>query len=717
MSDSTPIKSLERSGSLRRTTRDFIDLFLERWWIGAIVGVIAGVLYVVLQPHRTPMYRTEVSLLFETRRETVLNMQPVWDLALQSASELNTHMEQIRSKTFYDYFSNSFTKEEIEKIQEPYRDPLKPDAAPPPLGSIILPELGVFARKGTSIVGISITNRSPEMAAFIANRIARKYIDYNLDRAKTGTNSAIVFLGEREDEMRQQVEAAEKALQDYRIKYNLAALGESQDQTLQKLNSLKTKLTQLQLEQIAQKSVLDKVDEVKRAGGDVVEIPEILGSPGVSEMRANLRNLRTNRAILDERYGPEAPPVQANELLIREGLQQQTENVDRAISAMRSRYDASKQLEARFNAEILENEAAARQLDRVSVENKNLELAVAQKRGAYARLGERLNETNITSQMDHTTMIKIFDPAFVPGGPTNDGVGAVTAKAVGVGVICLIVLPLLVGFFDTRIRSPVQVEDGLGEPLLGTVKPMPKMSVSERANIYRLQKDPALAESYRGIYSEIEVRSTLAYPKTLVLTSSIPQEGKSQLSCNLAAVFASHKRRTLLVDCDLRRPTLHRYFGLKVDTGWVDWIEQPAAERKPTPTGIIALGENFDLLPAGRMPRNPTEVLDHLANRAIIEPLLKIYDLVIFDTPPIGIFPDAVLLARSCHEAIFVCRYRTVRLPAACKNLDRLHESGIAVLGVVLNQLPESKAKAYGYEGYGAQAEGYYRAYKDNDPK
>src|ERR1700712_1894405 len=102
MSVQTNTKPLERSNSLRRTARDFVDLFLERWWIGAIAGAIAGVLYVVMQPHRTPVYRTEVSLLFETRHEQVLNMQPVWDLALQNASELNTHMEQMRSKTFFD---------------------------------------------------------------------------------------------------------------------------------------------------------------------------------------------------------------------------------------------------------------------------------------------------------------------------------------------------------------------------------------------------------------------------------------------------------------------------------------------------------------------------------------------------------------------------------------------------------------------------------------
>ena len=715
MSVTPPNKPKERSGNLRRTVRDFIDLFLERWWIGAVVGLVAGVLYVVLQPHRTPVYRTEVSLLFETRSDNVLNMRPVQELALQSASELNTHMEQIRSKTFYDYYVQSLSEDDKGKILAPYRDPLKPDAPPPDLGSIILSDRAVFARKNTAILGISITNRSAEMAAFIANTMAKRYIQYNLDRAKTGTNSAIVFLREQEDELRTQVADAEKELQDYRQNNKLAALGESQEQARQKLISLKASITALQLARIEQKALLDKIEEKQKAGGDLMDIPEILASPNVAELRNTLENLRTERAILDVKYDSESKQIKANELFTQEKRRALNDNIERAVAIMRARYADALERESALNADALENEALVRQLEKLAVQNRNLEAAVAQKRNAYLDIGRRLTETNITSQLDHTTMIRIFDPAYVPGQPNNDGVGAVTAKAVGVGTMTLFILPLMIGFFDTRIRSPLQVEDGLGEPLLGTVKPMPKMSASERANIYRLQKDPALAESYRGIYSEIEVRSTLAYPKTLILTSSVPQEGKSQLSCNLAAVFASHKRKTLLVDCDLRRPTLHRYFGLKVDTGWVDWIEQPVGERKEIPTGIISLGENLDLLPAGRMPSNPTEVLDRLANRAVIEPLLKMYDLVIFDTPPVGIFPDAVLLARSCHEAVFVCRYRTVRIAPACKNIDRLHEAGIVVLGVVLNQLPEAKARAYGYEGYGAQAAGYYRAYKSEE--
>jgi len=178
-------------------------------------------------------------------------------------------------------------------------------------------------------------------------------------------------------------------------------------------------------------------------------------------------------------------------------------------------------------------------------------------------------------------------------------------------------------------------------------------------------------------------------------------------------VFASHKRRTLLVDCDLRRPTLHRYFGVKVETGWVQWLETPPEMRPSAPVGIVAITDDLHLLPAGKSPHNPTELLDRLSRRETLQPLLQNYDIVIFDTPPAAVFPDALLLARSCHEMIYVCRYRSVRLAVVRKVLDRFIDSGISCLGVVLNHLPETKARSYGYHGYGTQSAAYYKAYSE----
>ncbi len=254
----------------------------------------------------------------------------------------------------------------------------------------------------------------------------------------------------------------------------------------------------------------------------------------------------------------------------------------------------------------------------------------------------------------------------------------------------------------------------MGAPLLGVVKIHEEDGRDRtRPGLSPRQKNRDLAEAYRGIFSEIEVRSPLGFPKTLLITSSVPSEGKSLLSSNLAAVFAAHKRRTLLVDCDLRRPTLHRYFGVKASTGWVDWLEAAPDQRQKMPEGIVPVGDNLDLLPAGRSSDRPTELLDRLSRRETLQPLLEKYDLVIFDTPPAAVFPDALMLARCCHEMIYVCKFRTVRPVIVSKVLERFQGAGVSFLGIVLNQLPARKARVYGYHGYGTQSAEYYRAYEE----
>jgi succinoglycan biosynthesis transport protein ExoP len=701
-----------RTGAMHRTPGDYLDMFTERWWIGAIIGTLAAALIVWFRPHFEPIYTTEVSLLFEDHKDRVLNIQEVVDTSLQTASELNTHMEQLKSKTFSDYVLASFSPAETEMIQKAYADPLHPGATLPSLAGIIRPNVTVFARRGTPIVGIQVSNRSPEAAALIANRYARKYIDYNLDSANTRTNSAIVFLRNQSEETRTQVEAAENALQSYRAKNNLAAIGETQNVVLQKMSSLGTAVVKATLDQIDAKSLIDKIEEYQRNQRNLLEIPQILSSGQVSSLNNTLTTLLSQHTMLSEHYLPEHPKIKQNELEARETRRMLTESIDKAIADLRARYEVSAQYLQRLQAETIGSEAQARELDKISVDYKFLEQDVNAKRATYARIVDRLTEANITSQMANTN-IAIFDPAWVPDAPSDTGAFDIAAKAGGAGLGLLLLLPLSLGLLDTRIRTPAHVEASLQEPLLGVVKQMHKMGETERAQVFRLHKNRDLAEAYRGIFSEIEVRSPLGFPKAILVTSSMPAEGKSLLCSNLAAVFAAHKRRTLLVDCDLRRPTLHRYFGVKTNAGWVDWIGTSPDQRSASPEGIVHVGDHLDLLPAGRSSDRPTELLDHLSRRETLQPLLQNYDIIIFDTPPAAVFPDALMLARCCHEMIYVCRYRTVRPAIIRKVLDRFHGAGISFLGIVLNQLPENKARSYGYHGYGTQSADYYKAYEE----
>ncbi len=710
MTNTTPASS-----ALRLAPADLGRMFRERWHLGLLLGAVAAAAIIYFEPAGPPLYRTEVYLLFSPRKDRVLNIPDVVDTSLQSAGELNTHVEQLRSKAFFEYFLASFTPEDTKRIQAPYLEPATPGEPVPGLAAIIRPNVTVFTRKGTTILGIAVANLDPECAALIANRYARKYIDYNLDRATSGTNSAIVFLRQQAEDLRRQVAAAEGALQDYRKQHNLAALGETQNVVVQKLASLGTTLVGAQMEQIALQTVIKNIARFQETGQPLIELSAVLAAGQVAQAKATLEGLQARRVLLEERYLPRHPRMVENALEMAEARRQLDTGIEQAVADFRTRHDVAVRYEQQLRNEMQAAETRARELDKVSIDYKFLEQDMQTKRAAYTRITDRLNDTSISSQLDDIN-IRVFDQALVPPAPLANPMQNTFLLAAGVCLGSLLFVPLGLGLLDNRVKTPVQVETGLDQKLLAALPRTQQSTAAERAQAFLREKHGTLTESYRGLYSVIEITSALTYPKSLLITSSVPGEGKSLIASNLGSVFSSHGRRTLLVDCDLRRPALHHYFQVSGSQGWIEWLQQPAAERPALPPSIVNLAPRLDLLTAGRVASNCTQLLEQLARAGIQKQLLAAYDLVIFDTPPVTVFPDALLLARSCHELVYVCQYNRVSFRTVRRAIAQLASTGVRPLGIVLNQMRLTGA-SHDFYGYGTKSGKYYQDYSQQPPR
>ena len=677
-SKTKPAKRAEQDQAFSTfTPRSILNLFLERWWIGLLVGAAAAAIFVLAQPKQDIYYRTEVKLLFEPRKERVLNVQEVVDTTTSSPLEINHHLEQMASTTFYEYFASSFTPKEVDQIQNAYRDPEHPDQAPPNLASIIRPNIQPYNKRNTTIIVIPVSNRDPDMAALIANRFAQKYIYFTLDRANTGTNSAILFLKNQSEEKRVEVESAERAMQEYREKHKMASLGENKSVVQEKVGSLGSNLVQVQLEQSSLKTLIDTVEDFQKNGRDLFELTAITSYGNIGTLKNELDGLRAERRQLAERYLDEWPRMKENALGIENIEKRLKENIALAIAELRTRYAFAIERESRLRADLAAAENDARDFDRITIDYKFLEQDAATKRSSYNMVNDRLNETTIVSQLENVN-IKVLDRAPVPAIPVTGTPRQVAVGALILGLALFAGLPLGIGMMDTRVKSQTDIELGLGQVMLGGIKTMKKLSETERPNVFRLGKDDSLSEAYRGIFSETEIRSVVAFPKRILVTSSVPSEGKSLTASNLAAVFAAHGRKTLLVDCDFRRPTLRRYFGSPGGVGLLPWLREhghsPEVKVDAKQLGIFNIGAAFDLLPAGDAIKNPTELIDQIAACDLFNKLSTIYDVVIIDTPPSVVFPDALLLSRFCSEMIYVCRFKTVRRAQIKKILSKFAE-------------------------------------------
>jgi capsular exopolysaccharide synthesis family protein len=205
-------------------------------------------------------------------------------------------------------------------------------------------------------------------------------------------------------------------------------------------------------------------------------------------------------------------------------------------------------------------------------------------------------------------------------------------------------------------------------------------------------------------------------PKVILLCSTVPSEGKSLVANNLAYTFARHGRNVLLVDSDFRGPSLHGYHNLDNSKGILPWLhsngELPEDVRTDDNLGIHAVAERFDLLCSGGQDKQPTEFFSNPRLKSLFDSLRSLYDVILVDTPPVGVFPDALLLKPFVDEAVFVCRFRKVNKFRVRHFLDKMTEAGHSVEGVVLNGLPPGRLSSYyGYHGYGANSESEYNRY------
>jgi capsular exopolysaccharide synthesis family protein len=691
--------------------------------MGLVIAAPATFLYLFFQPEPDIYYESEATLLFETRQNKVLPVQAVVDTSVTRDSELKVHLEQMRSQTFLESLLASFTPEEVERIQKPYRNRENPSQSPPSLASIIGSRGGnvrFIPRSNTTIVGIVVSHRDPEIAAMVANRYARKYIDFNVDLAMTGTNSAIVFLRNQGEEKRKDVEEAERRLQQYRAKYNLASLGESQNVVLKKVASLGEALVGAQVNLVNYQAQLEKVETYIKEGKDLRDIAFINSFGTIANTRVTIEQLESTRRMLEERYLEEHPRMKENALLLANARKLLSNELEYAIADLKSKTAFASDYVTKLKSELASAENDARALDKISVDYKFLGQDAETKKSTYLAIMSRLNEANISAQMENTN-IKVFDRALVQSAPINRSRSQTAAIATVLAVVLTFGIPLAVGLLDTRIKSTADIEDKLGQRLLGGVRHFKNIPEHQHATIFRDGVDDSLTEVFRGLYSEIELKSAIPTPKIMVISSSVPSEGKSVTTANLAAVFAAHGRRTLIVDCDFRRPSQHRLFGLPNDRGFLRWIQTHTlpdlVAADEIDLGIRQINPNLHLLTTGGSVKKPTEMIERIAYAPFLERLKRSFDIVILDTPPAGIFPDALLLARHCAEVLYITKFNSVRRSLVKKTIGKFEETGAVVLGLVLNHLPHSRLLNYDYEGYGSYNKEYYKSYGSNETK
>lgn len=690
----------------RRSLRDYYIILRERLWIALPVALLVSLSFGYYKAQETPMYSSVATMQFERPERVVLNEQVI-DTAVRSDIDLNTYIQILTSGRLRQMVAQSLTPEEIKVLQRPYLQELTPGATPPGVGGL-LGTMTPQSIRNSFLINITVANRDSEGAALLANRYVDQFMRYLMEYSGGKTEFAVDYLRTRAEQLRQESEAAESRLQDYRRKHNLVSLDNSINIISERLRTINATLTTARLNRIDLENLIGQIERMQQAGGNLLEIGYISAYGNIPALKTQLAELQNQQSLLAERYlerHPKMIDVANNIDVVAAQIRRDT---DQAVSDLRTQYAKVQETEASYQREYQEAERDQLRLGELSVEFKSLENQAEVAKRNYIEILNRLNQATTSRNLDNIP-VKPLDRAHPAAAPYTPDLRKIVKNSVFLGLFVFGAVAIGLSFIDDRVKSAWDVEGFIGAHLLGIIPELGDVPDTEKHSLVNSNKTSPGSEAFLSVYSAVKIQSKLDFPKSILVTSTIPGEGKTMISCNVAASFARHGKRVLIIDCDMRRPMLHRHFKLTNELGLIAWFEAgariPADPFTDPALGLTKVDENLFLLRSGGRSKSPTEILENPVFGQFIEAMKQHFDLIVVDTPPMGAVTDSLLISERTDEVIYVCRFNRAYRKHIRLYIKQLRESKTELLGVVLNGLSPRRIEYYSNYRY-------YRSYK-----
>ncbi len=701
-----PVHDKDEPVAERRSLRDYYIILREKLWIALPLALLVSLSLGYYKASRPKMYAATATMQFE-KADTVVTTQGVVDPSVRSEMELRSNLEKLNSQRLRTKVVESFTPEEVKILQRPFLRNLPPGAGVPSAGEA-LGSVSIESTRNSLLISITVRHPDPVAAALVANQYVNQFVGYLVDYYGGKNETGVEYLRAQADRLGKDAADAEQKLMAYKKEHNLVSLGNSTNIVGTRLTTVNDALTKARLTRIDLETQYHQVEVYRKEGRNLMEIAYIAGHATVPTLKNQLSNLRQNQSVLGERYLERHPKMVdlANQVTV---VQDQLEKaVDLAVADLATQLSEARQSEANLQTEYDRAEKESLHLGDLSVEYNSLENQANVAKSNYVQILNRLNETTTTRNLEKIPLHPL-DAAVVPGGPYEPDLARIIRTCLGVGFLVFFVVGFGLSFLDDRIKSAWDVESYIGANLLGIIPDLSAVKDDDKYSLLLKGQQTPGAEAFLSVYSSVKIHSKLDFPKSILITSTIPGEGKTLISCNLAGSFARHGKRTLLIDCDLRRPMLHRNFKQENVKGLISWFESGAKLDGDIPAdpslGIIKLADNLSLLCSGGRAKSPTELLENPVFGQLLEKLKKHYDLVIVDSPPLGAVTDSLLIAERTDEVIYVCRFNRATKKHVRLYMKALRNGKNEVLGVVLNGLSPRRIEYYSNYRY-------YRSYK-----
>ena len=699
-----------RDNSQQVGLMEILYLIRERWITGVLVGLLLASLAVFVIMRQPKSYESHIQFTIEGQDRAI---NQIFE-SQGKDRELATHVTKVESQNFLNALASEIA------ANQAFASNLGTD----PNTIVATLNRSLSARQvDSSFVRVNIRHSNPEVAALIANEVGRYYKVF-AEQQKVDDLS-----GERqtlESELLQSQQRL-KQINEELLKVGQAAGDKEVDLQAEKLRSLNDQLPALENEIQEKRVALDEI-----AVADLktkLDRQEFAGNQAVQDAFMKFQTAEENKlAGINEGLGTLHPAIRAAEAEINRSKRILDNAINTAVVNLQASLTASEKNYERVKSEIASISS--------QIESRGQHV------GTYAELkaqrdiileqikshNDSLSNIRLRTGAGITTLT-VLDEAQPNYSPVTPDKRLAALAGLGLFGLCFVGLPIVLGLLDNRLNSISEVEKFLGVDCLATIPAKKENELDDLGLAVMTGGDEAVVESFRVLYSSLRMSSNNDFPITMLITSSAPAEGKSFVTTNLGAFFAEQGKRTLIVDCDFRKPTQHRNVKKTNDQGVIRWfhsdepVPQDPDEFGDSQTlGFLALGEseNLFLLRAGGTSKSPTSMIESNRFAQLVHSLRAYFDVIIFDTPPVGLFPDALFVSDYTDESIFVTKFKELNRQKIKFALNQLHKADANVLGVVVNYLTTRSSFGYGY-GYSDYGYGHYsskdyaRYYSTND--
>lgn len=684
-------------------------LFKRRYTILAIVGLFVGLaLLVAMLTQR--QYSATVMIQIDREAPKIINgglegeggndynnefYQTQYTL-LKSRSLSESVVRDLRLADNYEFLANykSADVAELRKLPRAIRFQIATGIVNG--GTIVAPI------RMSSIIDVLYVSPSPAMAASVANAIAEKFIEENLNRRFEATAYARQFLQNRLNTVRAKLEDSERKAADYARAQGLIKIsggnstGGRPDGSISSEQTLASQdLSQLSSQLAAARTARVQAEAEMRngIGGQAAEAS--LTNSSLNTLRQQRGELTGQLSKLEANFGPDYPVVIAIKAQLAELERQINREQNRVSSSVSSnvsgKYRQAVAAEGALQARVdgLKSEVLGQQSR--TIEYNIIQRDVDTNRALYDSLLQRFKEVGVAGGVG-TNNVAIVDRALVPNGPSKPNLRLNIMMGLLLGLVAGVIAAIVLEQLAEAAVLPADFQRKLGVPLLGAT---PKLAATSMDRALIESKSP-LSEAYFSILTSIQFSTSHGTPKSILLTSTQAREGKSTTALALALGLASVGARVLLIDGDMRNPGLHRILGKPLGAGLSNLLTGDGQlEDFIEPSGTA----NLSILVAGHIPPNPAELLSSNSIAEIINRATELFDHVVIDGPPTLGLADAPLFSRATEGVVFVVESGRTRATQARHAIERILAVRGRFIGAILSKFDE-KNMGYGY-GYG----------------